>query len=264
MTGQRSGTAWPALPSHPTGQGRTRVHHDDSGSAPAPGPPVEGGVRGVPVTDSERILARIAAGGADDESMAQRLCEQCVRELPITGAGLALITDQGHVGVLAATDGPARLLEDLQFSLGEGPCLDASREARPVLLPRLGESTAARWPGLGPAVPEAEIGAIFAFPLQVGAIRLGILDLYRAESGSLEAPALKQALAYADAALAVLLHLQGQMAAGDGLNPQLGQVLDRRAEIHQATGVVSVQAAVTLTKRCSCCGRAPSASSDQS
>ena len=137
-------------------------------------------------------------------------------------------------------------MEDLQFLLGEGPCLEASRGRRPVLQPDLGRSASSRWPEYGPAVLEAGVAAIFAFPLQVGAIRLGILDLYRETPGSLDSEQLADALAYADAAVVILLHLQDQMTPGQGLHPQLGDPL-HRAEVHQATGVVAVQAALGLT-----------------
>ena len=157
------------------------------------------------------------------------------------------MTDSGHQGVLAASDHPARLIEDLQFSLGEGPCLDASRSRMPVLLPDLARTAATRWPGFGPAALDAGIAAIFALPVQVGAIRLGALDLYRNITGPLEDDELGQALAYADAAVVALLHLQDQMSSDGDLHPQLDKPLEDRAEIHQATGVIAVQASTGLT-----------------
>jgi HAMP domain-containing protein len=137
-------------------------------------------------------------------------------------------------------------MEDLQFTLGEGPCLDASRARRPVLQPDLAKTATARWPGFGPEALAAGIAAIFAFPLHVGAIRIGILDLYRDTPGSLEPTVLAEALAYADAAVLVVMHLQRQVAAEGGLHPQLVDPIENRAEVHQATGVTSVTASVSL------------------
>lgn len=181
-------------------------------------------------------------------TLPERLCQDCAEALPINGVGLALMNDAGHQGVIAATNGSATLMEDLQFTLGEGPCVDASRNRRPVLQSDLAQTAGTRWPGYGPAVLDAGIAAIFAFPLQVGAIRLGILDLYRETPGYLDAEQLADALAYADAAVVILLHLQGKMTPGEGLHPQLSDPLQSRAEIHQATGVISVQAVVGLTE----------------
>ncbi|BBH17431.1 GAF domain-containing protein [Nocardioides baekrokdamisoli] len=168
--------------------------------------------------------------------------------LPVNGVGLALMNDAGHQGVIAATDGPARLMEELQFTLGEGPCLDASRSRRPIMEPDLAGTARTRWPGFGPAVLEAGIAAIFAFPLQIGAIRLGILDLYRATPGALDDEQLGDALAYGDAAAVVLLRMQSKVPPGGGLHPLLGASVQSHAEVHQATGAVAVQAGVSLSE----------------
>ncbi len=82
---------------------------------------------------------------------------------------------------LFATDATAMLLEELQFTLNEGVCLQAAQSGFPVLVPDLSETSAtARWPGFAAAVAErTAIGALFAFPLQWGVINVGVLDLYR-------------------------------------------------------------------------------------
>jgi len=173
------------------------------------------------------------------------LVDLCARSLPVSGVGMALMTDDGPAGTMAGTDGGALEVEDLQFSLGEGPCVDASRSGRPVLQPDLARTGPQRWPGFTAGAAAAGLAAVFAFPLRVGGIRLGVLDLYRTTTGALTEDDLTSALSFADAATAVLLHLQAHAA---GLEPPLGSltVLDDRAEVHQATGVVSVQAAVPL------------------
>jgi GAF domain-containing protein len=135
----------------------------------------------------------------------------------------------------------------LQFTLGEGPCVDSSRTGRPVLQPDLARSGPGRWPGFCAGALEAGIGAIFAFPLRVGGIRLGVLDLYRDQPGTLSQVALGEALSFADAATAILLHLQAQgstEASGFGLIP----VIEDRAQVHQATGMIAVEASVPLTQ----------------
>ncbi|MDN5775436.1 MAG: GAF and ANTAR domain-containing protein [Humibacillus sp.] len=157
------------------------------------------------------------------------------------------MADWGPADLVAATDGVATLMEKLQRDLGEGPCVDASSRRRPVLQPQLAATAPTRWPGFGPPALKAGIAAIFAFPLQVGQIWLGVLDLYRSVAGPLNAHDLTEALAFADAATQVLLHLQDQMPLAEGLHPDLAGH-DDHAEIHQATGMVTVQAAVMLTE----------------
>ena len=185
--------------------------------------------------------ARADATGGDD--VTGSLAAACVRALPVSGVGLALMTDQGPAGTIAATDGPAVELEELQFTLGEGPCVDASRTGRPVLQPDLARTAPSRWPAFADGALEAGIRAVFAFPLRVGAIRVGVLDLYRDEAGPLSEDELTEALCFADAATLVLLHEQAGSQVQETTSP-----FDDRAEVHQATGVISVQASVGLAE----------------
>ena len=210
------------------------------------------------MTTVSDILSSIFADGADGAdgtdgvepsppSLTQRLCVAAAAGLGVTGVGMALMSGKGHEGLVGATDGAARAMEELQFTLGEGPCLDASGGGRPVFQPDLARTASARWPGFGPAVLEAGIAAIFAFPLQVGGIRLGVLDLYRDTPGVLDDAEVTAALVYADAAVLLLLHLQ-QMSPGEGLEPHLADSVSVRSEVHQATGMISMQAATGLTE----------------
>ena len=181
------------------------------------------------------------ATGGDDASSS--LAAACQRALPVSGVGLALMTDQGPAGIITATDGPAVELEELQFTLGEGPCVDASRTGRPVLQPDLARTAPSRWPAFADGALEAGIRAVFAFPLRVGAIRVGVLDLYRDEAGPLSEDELTEALCFADAATLVVLHEQAGSQVRGASPP-----FDDRAEVHQATGVISVQASVGLAE----------------
>jgi hypothetical protein len=196
---------------------------------------------------SSRVLAIVAEAksraGAD--SLPERLCLACADALPVSGVAMAFMNDEGPVGLIAATDARARSMEDLQLVLGEGPCVEASQSGRPVLQPDLKATATARWPHFGPAVLRAGIQAIFAFPLQVGAIRLGVLDLYRDSPGMLNAKELADALAYADAATEVILFLQSQVP-GTKLHPELSDGFAYSPVIHQATGIISVQAGVGI------------------
>ena len=190
------------------------------------------------------ILSGVAKpdGGGD---VPQRLVTACARALPVTGVGIVLMTENGPAGTVAVTDGPAAKLEDLQFTLGEGPCVDASRSGRPVLQPDLRATGPARWPGFASGALDVGVRAVFAFPLRMGGIRLGVLDLYRDRSGALTDAELAEALSFADAATTILLRLQSVDPGGGG---PLGAipVVEDRAEVHQATGMVSVQADVPL------------------
>jgi hypothetical protein len=191
------------------------------------------------------ILAAVEAECPDGRGRPEALIALCARSLPVTGAGMALMTADGPAGTVAVTDGSAGELEELQFSLGEGPCVDASRTGRPVLQPDVASTGPARWPAFVEGALAAGLRAVFAFPLRVGAIRVGVLDLYRDTVGVLTAEQLAEALAFADAATTVLLRLPSASAGPAVPNDPL-DALDDRAEVHQATGVVSVHARTTL------------------
>jgi hypothetical protein len=196
----------------------------------------------------QQILADLVEVPGDNVALPDQLCAACAEALPVNGVGLAFMSAKDHGGAIAATDGPARELEGIQLDLGEGPCVEASRGGRPVLLPDLARTGHARWPGFTPAALDAGVAAIFAFPLQVGGIRLGVLDLYRDTVGDLDDDDLVVALAFADAATVLLLHLQGSTEAGSGLHPQLSDPIEDRPAVHQATGMISVQAEVGLSE----------------
>jgi hypothetical protein len=193
-----------------------------------------------------QILSAVWAGSRGGVDLPDSLVRLCAQTLPVSGVGLAVMTEEGPAGTVAASDGGALQLEELQFTLGEGPCVDASRTGRPVLAPDLARTSSRRWPQFGAGADAAGLRAVFAFPLQVGAIRLGVLDLYRDTTGELSQVELADALSFADAATQLLLDLQAEDTALGIPPPHALAVLDDRAEVHQATGVVSVQSAVSL------------------
>lgn len=197
------------------------------------------------------ILSVIAGGGGEQGAPPVRLCAECLSALSVSGIGVALMTADGPSGVvLAATDGRARQLEELQFALGEGPCVEASGSGRPVLqsdLAASGSAGSARWPWFGAAALEAGVRAIFAFPLRVGAIRVGVLDLYRDTPGPLSALDLADALAFADAATVVVLHLQDHDENGS-VSSALSGPIDSQAVVHQATGMITIQLGISLAE----------------
>jgi len=187
---------------------------------------------------------------AADETTAQpeRICELCVQMLGINGAGIAMVTPAGHRGVVHATNDVAALIEELQLTLGEGPCIDAVAGGGPVLVPDLHGSpdlATDRWPGFLAESAEAGVQAVFAFPLRIGAISIGALDLYRATPGELTGTELPAALLAADAAALAVLHRYAGAEAGDAWR---GYAQRHQFQIHQATGMVQVQLHVPTEK----------------
>jgi GAF domain-containing protein len=106
-----------------------------------------------------------------------RLVERIVEILPITGAGVTLITPGADPHYIAASDDSALLYEQLQAEVGEGPCLLAYNSGVAVSVADLSEES--RFPAFTPRALDAGLRAVFTFPLRNGSNRVGALDLYR-------------------------------------------------------------------------------------
>jgi hypothetical protein len=174
-----------------------------------------------------------------------RLCSALSRNLPASGVGVSVMTDDPSLGgTVAASDTVSRRLDELQFTLGEGPCIDAYTLRHPVLEPDLSGHGSSRWPGYAAAAQEEGVRAVFAFPLQIGTARAGAMDVYRREAGSLTHGALTQAMTFADVAMRLLLDSQGPSQTG--ARADLDDALAYRVEVYQAQGMVMVDLGVSL------------------
>jgi hypothetical protein len=153
---------------------------------------------------------------------------------------------------MRVTDELSERLAELQLTFGEGPCPDARAGGGPVLVSDLGEVEARRrWPVFAPAAQQAGAAAIFAFPLRRGAIRAGIMGLYRNQAGPLSAMQLGDALIFADTATLLLLDSPdraAEIAAGSGPGGQPAGLAEHRAEIDQATGMLTEQLGVGIAE----------------
>ena len=191
-----------------------------------------------------RILSQLAGGG-NLEFGTKRLCEVCCEITNMTGAGIMLMSGDVPRGSLCTTGPVSALIEQLQYTLGEGPCMDAYNHDRPVLEPNLAQPITARWIGFsGPAI-EAGVRAIFGFPMPVGAIRLGALNLYRDRPGSLSDDQHADALVMADVAAHAVLAIQAHAPPGR-LAAELEAGADFQYVVHQAAGMVAVQLDVSI------------------
>jgi hypothetical protein len=174
----------------------------------------------------------------------QQLCRTLTSDLGLMGAAMNLMSAAGTTnGVVAASDDRSRDVDELQFATGEGPCHEAFAARRPVLTSDLRSVIDGRWPGYSSAALDAGVGAVFAFPLQVGAVVLGVMDVYADRAGSLSQEQAAAALTCAHLATEILI--DGDLFSTDGrLDRDLSTVLDHRAEIYQAQGMVVVDLGV--------------------
>lgn len=192
-----------------------------------------------------KVWACIAAAHEGDGPVSvAALCRAAVRCLGVDGASVMATSGLLVREPLAASDGLSAQLEELQFTTGDGPGVADFAFGAPVLIPDLG-SVAARWPVFVPAAVAAGAQALFAVPLQAGAIQVGVLAAYRSQPGSLTATQLADVLVLADIALQMVLDAAEGISGSPDYRP-LDGLSDRHAEVHQAVGMISVQLGVDL------------------
>jgi hypothetical protein len=203
------------------------------------------------VTDGRRArlwgLVAESAGTRRTIVSAADACEVAAAVAGVDGGWLSVMSDPARRALVHATGPHAAELDELQFTVGEGPCVDAFSSGRPVLVPDLAAASwRERWPGFTVAGGLTRAAAVFAFPLVQGAIRIGVLGLYRETPGSLTPDALADVLVCADAALMLLLSSRAGADGDGGPSPLEDGWSNDHAQVYQATGMVSAQRGVGL------------------
>jgi hypothetical protein len=193
-----------------------------------------------------RFLARLSADDGQPIGTT-RLCVACAAATEMTGAGIMLIADDGPHGSICTTDAVSALIEELQFTLGEGPCLDAHREQRPVAEPDLAHPDVGRWASFTPPVLASGVRAVFGFPVSVGDVRVGALNLYRDRPGPLTDDQRADAVLVARIAGRAIIDMQADAAPGV-LGADLEVGTNFQFVVHQAVGMVAVQLGVGVAE----------------
>ena len=195
------------------------------------------------MTIHEQLLA--AVGGERRLEAADRLCRACVTLLAVDAAAISLVFDGANAATLGSSGPLARIYDELQFTLGEGPCLDSVAHRAPVLVVDLANPNDARWPAYGPAMLAHQIRGVYAMPVLVAGEYVGALDLFSAKPGRLGTEQLAGAAAAAELAAIPVLDLMNAdlHAAVSDPNSDAWAELNTlsRAEVSQATGMVMAQ-----------------------
>ena len=170
-------------------------------------------------TDLAGVLSDFARTMATDfkiQHILEHLVERIVEILPITAAGVTLISPGTEPRYIAASNGEALRFEQLQTQLGEGPCLMTYRSGIAIAIPDL--TVDVQFPAFAPRAVAAGLAAVFTFPLNHDEMRLGALDLYRDSPGRLDVEAMQAAQTLADVAAAYLLNAQARADLQDSAN----------------------------------------------
>ncbi|MQS16809.1 GAF and ANTAR domain-containing protein [Streptomyces kaniharaensis] len=204
------------------------------------------------LTRIAQIMAE-AVNGPGRPSLPERLCLACVEALTVEAAAITLMADTGHRAGVWASDGRARRMEERQFSLGEGPGVDAFRSRRPVSVADLLSPAEMRWPvltvDLASAAPVHHgLRSVYVSPLHLGTSSIGVLSLYRSDPG---VPGTEEVADIQVAATTVTLAIVGSFMGPSGdvpAQPWLDDPPLNGVEVDQAVGMIMVQLSVSATE----------------
>ena len=195
--------------------------------------------------EPEAFAQLVAVRSEQNNDPASSLCLACTDVLGVTGAGLMLMSGGRSLGCVAVSDLVTEAVEQLEYTLGEGPCLEAYANRAPVFDPDLADQGIARWPEFRRGALAAGVRAAFGFPLLVDRICIGALNLYHDKSGALTETQIGDALVVARLAGRTLLAWQAVAPPGT-VAWQLEAVPSHRIQVHQASGRISVQAGIPV------------------
>ena len=189
---------------------------------------------------------RTAVGELRGVDAANRICELCVTLLAVDAAAISFIHNGTNTATLGASSVLARTYDELQFTVGEGPCLDCVADCAPVMVEDLADATEVRWPLYRPLMLTHQIRGVTAIPIMITGRGMGALNTFQTSPGRLSGQQLSDALAAADVAQLPLLDLLEQYqrpAAADSTDPAATESSSSlvRYEVAQATGMVMGQ-----------------------
>lgn len=194
---------------------------------------------GVVLELAERLL-----DNAGIPEILTRICERCVDVFPVKGAGVVIYGDDAATAEsVAASDASITAVERRQIQVQQGPCLTAWETGEVVEEPDLAGAGVKRWPDFAPYLVAQGIQSVSSFPLMHGDRRIGALNLFRDEPGTLTEAQISMAQTLAGAATIYVLQT-GILQSTQQTIAQLQSALETRMVIEQAKGKLSQQLGV--------------------
>lgn len=190
-----------------------------------------------------------AVGDRRGLEAADQLCLACVVLFDVDAAAISVVYDGANMGTIGVSGPSARRYDELQFTFGEGPCLDAVERRAPVVAADLAHRDELRWPAFRPALVAQAIRSVYAAPVVVAGEYVGALDLFRTLPGDWHAETSAGAMMAAQLATLPFMDLLADDSVAAITDPtsdtwaELSQFA--RAEVSQATGMLVAQLDVT-------------------
>jgi hypothetical protein len=195
--------------------------------------------------DSETFAKAVAARSDEAHDPISSLCLACTDVVGVRGAALLVISGKRVLGCVGVSDLVTEAVEQVEYTLGDGPCMAAYKTKFPVFDEDLSDDQDGRWPEFRRGALAVGIRAAFGFPLLIDQVCIGALNLYHDRPGALSDRQVSDAQTVADIASRMLLAWQADAPPGR-VAWQLEQVPNHRMEVHQAAGRISVQAAIPV------------------
>jgi hypothetical protein len=191
-----------------------------------------------------RIAVAFARAAA--KSPSRGLCSACAEILVVSGTGITVMGG-GTTGPMCVSSKRVAALEDLQFTMGVGPCQDAFTTGRPVHAASLDQMATTRWPAFVVQARQSGIGAVFAYPLAFKGAKVGVMTLYQDGEGELATMQHEDSIVVAQIITETILSLQDVAPEGT-LSKDLDEIVAYRAQVHQAAGMVSIQLEISVAE----------------
>lgn len=180
-------------------------------------------------------LSQLAAGRVGLAELLGQVAATAVRAIPgAQGAGLTLLQfDRDDVVVKSAAF--IRQVEDIQYSLEEGPCISAATKGRTVRSGSLGADP--RWPRFGSRVARLGVHSVLALPLDTPEGVVGAMNIYAHARDAFDDHAQEVGQVFAVPAAITVFNAQ-MLDRNERVAAQLRAALTTRTTIDQAVGIL--------------------------
>lgn len=197
-----------------------------------------------PVDDTGPYFARLSQelmADQDVQATLERICELSLRAVPAADfAGITVRQRRGRLTTLAHTDEIALTCDELQYGLGEGPCIDTALEDEPFVIHSTREDP--RWPRWGPEVADRGVHSLISVQLPATIIDpdrppLGAINIYGRRIDAFDDEALRRARTFAVHAGAALTFAHQATT--------LDEAIEARHQVGVAQGILMVRYGLT-------------------
>lgn len=180
-------------------------------------------------------MSQLVAGSRTLLDLLTHVAELAVRAIPgADGAGVTLL-EEGRADAIVSSAPFVRQIDDIQYGLGEGPCISAAAEGRIFRSGSLGGERL--WPRFGPRVGRLGVHSALSLPLLLPDMVVGAVNVYAHGKDAFDEHAQQLGELFATPA-AVAIHNAQVLAKAQRLTEQLQAALGSRTVIDQAIGII--------------------------